>query len=209
MTEPAPPQTLLVVSIVEGHGEVEAVRTLIQRVWIELLSRTHAEVVRPIRVPRSALDAADDVQLRKAATLARGKLVNLAAAREDDARLILFVADADKDCPATRGPEVLGRLRGLVGQDVPVAVVFAFRRYETWLVGGAAGMRDAFAPDAEVPADPEGANAGKAWIAGHLIDRPSYRETVDQPRLTARMDLAACRGRCPSFDKLCRNLEAA
>jgi hypothetical protein len=34
-----------------------------------------------------------------------------------------------------------------------------------------------------------------------------YAETVDQPRLTAAMDLQMCRERSKSFDKLCRELE--
>lgn len=46
----------------------------------------------------------------------------------------------------------------------------------------------------------------KAWIEKR-IKAPKYSETVDQPAMTAAMDLALCRSRSPSFDKLCRELE--
>ena len=34
-----------------------------------------------------------------------------------------------------------------------------------------------------------------------------YSETVDQPAMTRAMNLAQCRLRSPSFDKLCRDLQ--
>jgi predicted ATPase len=42
----------------------------------------------------------------------------------------------------------------------------------------------------------------------HAIkSRVKYSETIDQPAMTADMDLSLCRRRSPSFDKLCRELE--
>ena len=38
--------------------------------------------------------------------------------------------------------------------------------------------------------------------------RPSYHVIVDQPPMTAIMGIELCRGRSPSFDKLCHELEA-
>ena len=202
-------QTLRVVPIVEGHGEVDAVRILLQRLWSEFLGRTRIDVERPIRESRGRLVADDGVALANAALLARAKLgaPNLDP-ETPDAKLVLVIVDADKDCAATLGPALLARLRATVGDAASVACVVAVRRYETWLVGGADTMLDVFAEGTTPPNHPEEANAGKAWIAERLVDRPSYKETVDQPRLTARMDLGACRARCPSFDKLCRVLEA-
>ena len=42
------------------------------------------------------------------------------------------------------------------------------------------------------------------WVADRF--KGHYSETVDQPALTAKMDLDLCRERSPSFDKLCREL---
>lgn len=202
-----PAQTLRVVPIVEGRGEPEAVRLLLYRIWTELLGRTFVRVERPIRHPRDALVSEDGIVLRNAATYARNRL--LASATEPfafETRLVLLVVDADKACPATLGPAVLRRLQAHVGPDVPAACVLAKRRYETWLVGGSDDMLDVFG-GVSIPDEPEEVNAGKRWVAEHLVDRPSYKETVDQARLTNRMNLAKCRERCPSFDKLCRELE--
>jgi hypothetical protein len=54
--------------------------------------------------------------------------------------------------------------------------------------------------------DPEGKKLGKNWVRQNLSRK--YKETVDQPRFAGRMDLTECRNSSPSFDKLCRELEA-
>ena len=46
---------IVVAPIVEGHGEVECVRNLIYRTRTELLGGEHAEVLSPIRIPKSKL----------------------------------------------------------------------------------------------------------------------------------------------------------
>jgi predicted ATPase len=51
----------------------------------------------------------------------------------------------------------------------------------------------------------ESAGRGKRWIKEHFR-RDHYSETADMPRLTQKMDMQLVRSRCPSFDKLCREL---
>ena len=46
--------SIVVCPIVEGHGEYEAARPLIQRTWTEVVGGAHAEVLRPIRVYRGS-----------------------------------------------------------------------------------------------------------------------------------------------------------
>ena len=47
---------LRVVPIVEGHGEQQsAIRTLLVRLWTELLGGDYIDVLQPIRIPRSKL----------------------------------------------------------------------------------------------------------------------------------------------------------
>jgi len=54
---------------------------------------------------------------------------------------------------------------------------------------------------------------GKKWLQDRMPlrhdqrRRQSYKETVDQIKLTNKLDLALCRRNSPSFDKLCRELE--
>lgn len=52
---------LRVAPIVEGHGEYECVRILIERVWHELLGGEYIEVLRPIRQKRNRLVKAEEL----------------------------------------------------------------------------------------------------------------------------------------------------
>ena len=90
-----------------------------------------------------------------------------------------------------------------------VACILANVEYETWFVAAAESLRDFldFPADATNLQAPEKARSGKGWVQRHFKG-PKYSQTLDQPRLTARMDLGLCRARSPSFDKLCRELEA-
>jgi len=81
--------------------------------------------------------------------------------------------------------------------------------FETWFAASASSMAgvNGLPSDLAVPDDPEGNRLGKSWIKDHYPRGRKYSETVDQPRFTAKIDLAGCRDRSPSFDKLCRELE--
>lgn len=81
--------------------------------------------------------------------------------------------------------------------------------YETWFVAAAESL-SAFmdlSRDSAVPEDPERTHQRKKWIQNRLR-AIKYSPAVDQPAMTKAMDLTLCRQRSPSFDKLCRELEA-
>jgi hypothetical protein len=63
------------------------------------------------------------------------------------------------------------------------------------------------AADLASPADAEAVRDPKAWLRDRMPSATSYKETLDQPALTAVLDLAAAR-RAPSFDKLWRDVES-
>ncbi|MEQ8790640.1 MAG: hypothetical protein RIC55_30360 [Pirellulaceae bacterium] len=73
-----------VAPIVEGHGEVEAVRVLLERLWYELLGGEYVHVLQPIRRPRRNL--ARKADFRKAMLLAVSKLKQL---RLQDPKLVI------------------------------------------------------------------------------------------------------------------------
>jgi hypothetical protein len=55
------------------------------------------------------------------------------------------------------------------------------------------------------PTDPEANPNPKAWLSERMPPGRPYRETLDQPALTAIFDLhAACAA--PAFRKLCRDI---
>lgn len=194
---------LRIAPIVEGHGEVAAVRGLLTRIWTELLGGEFLNVTRPIRQPRSRLMQRE--HLEKAVKLAR---LNLREAEPTgDPALVLILLDADEDAPCEKGPELLGWAKQCAG-DIDSACVLAKVEYETWFVAAAESLQDHLLLPTEetIPEDPESARAGKGWIKRRFRGR-RYSETLDQPKLTAAMDLAMCRKRSPSFAKLCEHLE--
>lgn len=200
---------LRVAPIVEGHGEYAAVPILLRRIWYEMLAGEFIDVIRPIRIPRSKLlrtravgdePALQEAEVQRAADLAARKLRIGGSA---DPTLTLILLDADADCPARLAPALL-RAAG----PGPVACVLAKVEYETWLVASARSLGDYLnVRDEDVPVAPEANRCGKAWIESR-IKRGKYSETVDQARMTHHLDLQVCRASSPSFDKLCRVLEA-
>ncbi len=194
---------LRVAPIVEGHGEVHCIRILLQRIWTDLLGGEYIEVLQPIRKPRSKLVKPEE--LERAVKLA---LLKLGGAPSGPCpHMVLVLIDADKDAPCILGPSLLD-IAKKVNARADVACVLANIEYETWFVAAAESLHEflELPPDTGTPENPEAQRAGKGWIGRHFVGE-KYSETVDQPRMTAKMDLQCCRARSPSFDKLCRELE--
>lgn len=191
---------LLIAPVVEGHGDEIAVPILLRRLLTELIPCDALEILRPIRIPRSKLVKASELQ--RAVSLADLKLRQ----RRGDAQgLILVIFDADEDAACVLGPELLHEIVN-ARPDLDVAVVLAVAEYETWFIAAAESIVDYVDVSLEeIPEDPERAGVKKGWLERHFLSR--YTETIEQPALTATMDLRAARRRSPSFDKLCRELE--
>ena len=189
---------LAIYPIVEGHGEVESIRILLTRIWTELLRQEYVEVLRPLRVPRSKIVKSPEI--RRAVELGRRKLQSSSA----DRRLVLVLFDADSDLPCKIAPDVQAMVSDA---GVDFSIVVANLEYETWFVGAAESLSDFVIVPSHIPDAPETERCRKGWIE-QRTKSGQYSETIDQPRFTARMGLITCRRRCPSFDKLCRELAA-
>lgn len=192
---------LVVAPIVEGHGEEKsAIRTVVTRIWTELLNGEYVRVLRPIRQPRAKLIQREG--LLRAIDLAS---LNLDEAASTDRRLILVVFDADDDLPCALAP----RLHEIVSAErahLDIAIVLPNQEFETWFAAAAESLGAFFDLSITPPAlDPEAAGQRKGAVRRWLHNQ--YSETIDQVRLTAHMDLQLCRSRSKSFDKLCRELE--
>lgn len=187
--------------IVEGHGEVEAVRILLRRICHELCSFFEVEILHPLRQPRTRLVRPGELQ--RFAGIAANKLrVRYPSAHN----LVLVLVDGDGDPPCRLGPELLNHTRAGCG-DLAAACVVANLEYETWFVAAAASLTEYLQLRAgDLPLAPESLRLRKKWVEDRFRG-PKYSETLDQPRLTAKMDLALCRSHSPSFDKLCREIE--
>jgi hypothetical protein len=167
------------------------------------LGGEYVEVLTPVRTKRNKIIRDDE--LTRALELAVSKLRGEEVA---ESSMILLLLDADKDLPCVLGPNLLKRAQQL-RSDADIACVIANVDYETWFVAAAESLRKFLdlSADASIPDDPEGDRQGKGWIK-QRFRMGQYSPRVDQARMTQAVDLALCRQRSLSFDKLCRELEA-
>jgi hypothetical protein len=192
--------SITVAPIVEGHGETEAVRILIERTWREIAGGQYAQVLRPLRRPRTELIQRPGLERALLHTANR-----VASVSQATSPLVLLLLDAHDDAVCVLAPR-LSHIAQEVCGHLDFSCVLADREFETWFVAAAESLSQYLSDDLQtVAAVQDISGLGKAWVARHF--RGTYSETVDQPRLTAAMDLVQVRARSPSFDKFCRELE--
>jgi hypothetical protein len=185
--------------IVEGHGEVAAAPLLVRRIAESIAPSLHIEVLRPIRVKRQRLLTPNELE----------RAVELAGRQIGSGGNLIILLDAEDDCPKQLGPEILQRA-ARSRPDCRIRVVLAKTEYESWLVAAADSIagRRGVDPSTTAPADPESIRDAKGWLTKRMPSGRSYRETLDQPALTAIIDLSAARSASPSFAKFWRDLES-
>ena len=135
------------------------------------------------------------------------RLDSLAGRTGPDGR-ILVLLDADEDCPAVLGPDLLKRARS-ARSDRAVRVVLAKAEFETWFlaaatsIGGHCGLNERL----EAPANPESIRNAKQWLVKQMSLGKSYYPARELVALTRKFDLRAARS-APSFDKMWRDVAA-
>lgn len=183
-------------SIVEGHGEVDAVPALLQR--LARLAHVEVKTPRPFRIKRDLLVKPGELE----------RAVEFAARATTEEDLILVLIDGDDDPACALGPTLLDRAqKARPGRRI--SVVIAVREFEAWLaaaIDSLSGYRG-LALAAERPSEPERMRDPKGWLTSLLPVGEPYSPTLDQAAMTKRIDITAAR-RAPSFDKLCRDVEA-
>jgi hypothetical protein len=188
--------TVQIGCIVEGYGEVEAVPILIRRVAASLYPELSLVMPHPIRVSRSKVVKEGELE----------REVELAAWNIGGKGAIFVLLDSDDDCPAQLGPEL--RLRALKARgDLPIAVVLAKCEFEAWFLAVAESLRGkrGLRNDLQPPNSPEEIGDAKGWLNQQMERGQRYRETLDQPGLTAQFDLDEARN-AASFDKCYRDI---
>jgi hypothetical protein len=185
-----------IASIVEGDGERFALPKLLHRIAADHgVYNFHA--TEPWRTPRSRLIAAGGVE----------KAVDAVATRVRGPGGILVLLDADDDCPAQCGPELIARACD-ARKDMRVKVVRANREYEAWFLAAAASLagQHGFPGDLQPPDNPERIRGCKEWLTRQRARGHPYKETVDQAPLSSSLDLRSARQNSPSFDKFYRDV---
>lgn len=139
-------------------------------------------------------------ELERATKLAMSRVVESQVAGGG----VLILIDADTDCAAHFGPELLARARSVAGAT-PVEVVLAVMEFEAWFLAALASLRGqrGVRTDAQAPSDPESVRGAKEALRRQMTPGSAYSPPTDQPALAALMDLDATRA-APSFDKLWR-----
>lgn len=171
---------LRVTPVVEGQGEVAALPILLRRIAQNLEPEEWIEVSRPIRVSRN--------KVVKEGALERTLAL---AAEEANGGAILLLLDADDDCPAELGPQLLRRAR-MAGDDDLIEVALAKAEFESWFIAAARSLELAgkLIACSDLPSDPEGIRDAKGWLSAHMPARQSYSPTLDQPSFAALCNLS-------------------
>lgn len=182
----------VIAPIVEGHGEVYAVREIVTRIGLELLGGTWIEVAQPFRL--------DSGKMRKPDELA--KAIRITAARVQGPGGVLVLRDGDDtdvDCPVQLA-EMLRPDQNLV--PVGVEIVIAYQEYESWFLAAAGSLRTHpdVRDDAVAPANPEGRRGAKRELEKLMLE--SYKETRHQPKFSALIDLKTASANSRSFRRM-------
>jgi Domain of unknown function (DUF4276) len=186
----------LIVPIVEGHGDVEALPVLIRRIFAAFGAGASPVVNPPIRVKAgSFLHDRDYFH----------KYVSLAAAKAAPGEgRVLILLDCEDHCPGKLGPRLLANAQA-VRAGVKCTVALAHREYETWFLAaieslrGVAGLPGQLTP----PPCPESIRGAKQWLGARMP--VPYDPIIHQAEMTARFDLKQARA-VPSFNRLVNKL---
>ena len=191
------PTTLNLGCIVEGKGEVEAIRLLVRRIQIEVAPDLQIKIAQPWRTGRYKLVKPGELE----------RVVELTARQLQPPRALLILIDADDDCPAELGPRLLQRAKA-ARPDVSIGLVLAKREYEAWFLAAIEslhGQRGLECESVTIP-DPEGPRDAKKALNGCMKEGRTYSPRIDQAALTARFDMELARRHSPSFDKCWREM---
>ncbi|MFE7528199.1 DUF4276 family protein [Kitasatospora sp. NPDC057542] len=186
----------IIAPIVEGHGEVAAVRQLITRIGEKL--GIFIEVAQPFRL--------DSGKMRKREEL--DKAVRLQEVRvRGRAGGVLIVRDGDDDdvqCPVELARQISPEPGAF---SVPVEVVIAFHEYEAWFLAAAESLRchSSVRSDATSPPNPESKRNAKKQL--ELMMNESYKETLHQAKFSSLIDLDVAARNSRSFRRMMHAVE--
>ena len=184
--------------IVEGDGEVKALRPLIYRIIESSGGAVYPKIMPPYRAHWGSLVNRPE-ELERCA--------EIALLKGGPAARLLVLLDADDECPAELGPQLRQRLAARF-PDNPVSVNIADREYESWFIASAAAIANRIGA-VSPPTPPDNIAAirdAKGWVRRHLAGG-AYRETRHQPSFSTMIDVPLARRRSPSFNRFCRELE--
>ena len=203
----------LIVPIVEGDGEMDAVPILLRN-WFRFRRFFNFETLdRAVFASQSAMIAPYDAERENGVE----HYVKRARGARPDA--ILVMLDSDKECIKRRGrpahdqlgPELTRRAQA-AADGIPVEVVVANREYEAWFLAGYRRLkqRGLFRADVRFRNgyDVEAPGGSKRKVSECMVTTKPYSPTAHQPMLTAELGFGSYMARyAPSYGKLLSRLE--
>ena len=167
---------------------------LLRRIAQEVRPSVRIEFLDAIRIGRQKLLREGEIE----------RVTELAARKAGREGGIVFLMDADDECPKQVALEILTRARR-VRSDFKIRVVLAMREFESWVIGGIKSILDS---SGTLPLNPEGIRGAKEWISRNLYQDSKYSPVLHQASLARRLDLQSARDNCSSFDKLWRDVSS-
>ena len=120
----------------------------------------------------------------------------------------LILLDLEDLLPCEEGPALAEEIAALRPLPFPLAVVFAYREFETWFLhslSSIASQSPLFVDGAAYPGNPEGKRNAKKELEVRMPPLVKYNPMLHQAELTKLLDFAQAR-RSPSFQRLERAL---
>ncbi len=184
-------------AVVEGHGEIEAVKKLLYKVWGSRSTNasTLLRIGEPYRIHKGKFE--NDEKKRK-------QCLNTTAAyaRRDNANVFILM-DADTDCckEYLRGNKMKKIKVDMdnIFCEIPYIFCLAEKNYESWLVAGMGGDGDVSNPEAWLINNPE-----KSGLSG------TYKKRKDMATLTSsdNFDINLAKENSASFRRLVNKISA-
>lgn len=195
-----------IVPIVEGDGEIEAVPLLLRRLLEEEFERYDWQVKRPKNAHGcgNLTQRSDGIE----------RYIKYAELEACDGILVLIDHDAINSLAATERPQddcaadfarYLAQRVSAINPSVSVVVVIACREYESWFVASAETM--GLSTMAPYQGNVDELRSPKSWIDNQLPPGQRYKETTNQVKMTAKINLELARQRSRSFRRLQSALE--
>ena len=184
-----------IIPIIEGQGEIDAVPTLLYKIWHDL-QQWPWQVGKPFRANSLG-------RLKKyLASLLRK------ASNRKDCRALLILLDLDDGCAVETAKQLAEEIRKL-NLAQPVAIVFAVREYEAWFLASLPTIvgHHSLPSDLIYEGDVEGKRDVKGWFAKRMLPSKRYNPTTHQKLFTSLIDVELAYEHSRSFRRLYHAIE--
>ena len=133
------------------------------------------------------------------------------ARRNQECKGVIVLLDTEKDhlsCPPELAYDLSSRAEKL-GLPFPVAIACAKCNYESWFLASIHSLKDKydFPKTLAFDGDPENTCSAKHWLTDHMPPGRIYKESVDQPRMTALLDIPHLIEHSRSFRRIVHAVE--